>query len=121
MEEKKKNMEEERKKIIVERECFTDQWKEEMKMMEKLEIGDEKVNVGQEGKKVDDYRENMVEKEKMETVVLPTEMMERVFRLLPPRDLKAVVLVCRRWRKVGEAPALWAWVCLRVGFTRPER
>jgi len=121
MEEKKKNMEEERKKIIVERECFTDQLKEEMKMMEKLEIGDEKVNMGQEGKKVDEYRENMVEKEKMETVVLPTEMMERVFRLLPPRDLKAVVLVCRWWRKVGEAPALWAWVCFRVGYTRPER
>ena len=25
-----------------------------------------------------------------------------------------VVLVCRRWREVGEAPGLWAWVVLRV-------
>jgi len=46
--------------------------------------------------------------------LLPVEMLERVFHLLPPRDLKAVVLVCRWWREVGEAPALWVWVCLRV-------
>ena len=37
-----------------------------------------------------------------------------VFKLLPPRDLKNVVLVCRLWREVGEAPRLWAWVVLRV-------
>ena len=42
--------------------------------------------------------------------LLPAEMLERVFHLLPPRDLKAVVLVCRWWREVGEAPWLWAWV-----------
>jgi len=24
------------------------------------------------------------------------------------------VLVCRWWREVGEAPALWAWVCIRL-------
>ena len=41
---------------------------------------------------------------------LPAEMLERVFNLLPPRDLKAVVLVCRWWREVAEAPWLWAWV-----------
>ena len=46
--------------------------------------------------------------------LLPVEMLERVFHLLPPRDLQAVVLVCRWWREVGEAPALWVWVCLRV-------
>ena len=46
--------------------------------------------------------------------LLPAEMLERVFHLLPPRDLKAVVLVCRWWREVGEVPALWVWVCLRV-------
>ena len=39
-------------------------------------------------------------------------LLERVFHLLPPRDLKAVVLVCRWWREVGEAPALWDWVFL---------
>lgn len=41
---------------------------------------------------------------------LPLEVLEMVFRLLPPRDLKAVVRVCRRWRKVGELPCLWTWV-----------
>ena len=45
---------------------------------------------------------------------LPVEMLERVFRLLPPRDLKVVVAVCRRWREVGEAPSLWTWVYLKV-------
>ena len=45
---------------------------------------------------------------------LPPNILRRVFRLLPPRDLKAVVRVCMWWREVGEAPALWVWVCLRV-------
>ena len=45
---------------------------------------------------------------------IPAEMLERVFRLLPPRDLKAVVLVCRWWREVGEAASLWTWVILTV-------
>ena len=45
---------------------------------------------------------------------IPAEMLERIFRLLPPRDLKTVVLVCRRWRRLGEAPRLWAWVVLTV-------
>ena len=45
---------------------------------------------------------------------IPAEMLERIFRLLPPRDLKTVVLVCRRWRLLGEAPRLWAWVVLTV-------
>ena len=44
--------------------------------------------------------------------LLPAEILERVFHLLPPRDLRAVVLVCRWWREVGEAPALWDWVFL---------
>ena len=37
-----------------------------------------------------------------------------MLHLLPPRDLKAVVLVCRWWMEVGEAPALWVWLCLRM-------
>ena len=45
---------------------------------------------------------------------LPAEMLERVFHLLPPKDRKVVVLVCRWWREVGEAPCLWKWVVLRV-------
>ena len=48
--------------------------------------------------------------------LLPAELLERVFRLLPPRDLKTAVLVCRRWREVGEAPGLWAWVLLRPAW-----
>jgi len=46
--------------------------------------------------------------------LLPATVLNLVFHLLPPRDLKAVVLVCRWWREVGEAPALWVWVCIRV-------
>jgi len=46
--------------------------------------------------------------------LLPATVLNLVFHLLPPRDLKAVVLVCRWWREVGEAPALWVRFCLRV-------
>ena len=46
--------------------------------------------------------------------LLPAELLERVFGLVPPLDLRAVVLVCRRWREVGEVPGLWAWVLLRT-------
>lgn len=45
---------------------------------------------------------------------LPPEMLERVLGLLPPRDLRAAVQVCSRWRQVGEAPSLWTWVRLKV-------
>ena len=47
---------------------------------------------------------------------LPAEMVERVFRLLSPGDLRTVVLVCRRWREVGEAPALWSWALLTLAL-----
>jgi len=43
---------------------------------------------------------------------LPAEILERIFRLLPPPKLKVVMQVCRRWREVGEAPSLWTWVSL---------
>jgi len=45
---------------------------------------------------------------------LPDEVLEEVFRLLSPTDLKSVVMVCRRWREVGEVPALWSWVRVEV-------
>ena len=45
--------------------------------------------------------------------LLPPEILHQVFRLLPPRDMKNVLLVCQLWREVGEAPGLWAWVVLR--------
>ena len=42
---------------------------------------------------------------------LPAEILERLFRMLPPKELKVVMLVCRRWREVGEAPMFWVhWV-----------
>ena len=44
----------------------------------------------------------------------PPEMLCHVFGLLPPEDLKNVVLVCRLWREVGEEPELWSWVIFRV-------
>ena len=46
--------------------------------------------------------------------LLPPEMLHQVFCLLPPRDMKNVLLVCQLWREVGEAPGLWSWVVLRV-------
>ena len=46
--------------------------------------------------------------------LLPAELLERVFGLVPPLDRRAVLLVCRRWREVGEVPGLWAWVLLRT-------
>lgn len=51
------------------------------------------------------YDVNLVKK-------LPAEILERIFRFLPPSKLKVVVQVCRRWREVGEVPSLWTWVSL---------
>jgi hypothetical protein len=47
-------------------------------------------------------------------MTLPAELLELVFLQLSPRDLKAAVVVCRRWREAGEAPGLWAGACFRV-------
>ena len=50
-------------------------------------------------------------------VQLPAEILDQIFQLLPSRDLRSVVQVCRFWREVGEAPGLWSWgvVCLARG------
>ena len=70
---------------------------------------------------------------------LPTEILDKVFHLLPPRDLKVflsicwklskciylndipqnevAVLVCRRWREAALSPCLWSWVSLRIDST----
>ena len=37
-----------------------------------------------------------------------------IFRQLAPRHLKTALLVCSRWRQVGEAPGLWRNVHLRL-------
>ena len=60
--------------------------------------------------------------------LLPDEVLAKIFHLLAHRDLKvgkmggfeivltpkAVVLVCQRWRRVGEDKRLWSWVSLRA-------
>ena len=46
--------------------------------------------------------------------VLPAEILERIFSLVAPRVLRAVVLVCRKWREVGEAACLWSRTRLTV-------
>ena len=51
------------------------------------------------------------------TLLLPAEVLERIFRMLPPKDLKRAVEVCRRWREVSEVPGFWVWVRLWV---RPQ-
>ena len=42
--------------------------------------------------------------------LLPEEMLRMIFSFLPPNDLKAAVLVCKLWSRIGQAPGLWSWV-----------
>ena len=39
----------------------------------------------------------------MSDLVLAPEVLHLIFCLLPLQDLKTVLLVCSRWRQVGEA------------------
>ena len=39
--------------------------------------------------------------------LIPTQMLLYIFELLLYRDLKIVMLVCRRWREIGEIQQLW--------------
>ena len=41
------------------------------------------------------------------------EVLRKVFELLPREDRKAGVMVNSKWREVGEARHLWAWVALK--------
>ena len=45
---------------------------------------------------------------------LPWEMLLEIISQLAPTDLKSAVLVCRRWREVGEDPKLWSWAALKL-------
>ena len=46
--------------------------------------------------------------------VLPPEILEKIFsQLCDPKDLNTVMLVCKTWNKVGEAPSLWSRVTIR--------
>ena len=53
--------------------------------------------------------------------MLPPDLLYMIFGLLHPRDLRAVVLVCRLWREVGEAPSLWAGLRLLVTMENRSR
>jgi len=46
--------------------------------------------------------------------LLPNEILETIFLHLPHRDLKVALLVCKRWRQVGEVKRLWSSISLRV-------
>eukprot|EP00092_Neocalanus_flemingeri_P014722 GFUD01015888.1.p1 GENE.GFUD01015888.1~~GFUD01015888.1.p1 ORF type:complete len:256 (+),score=55.87 GFUD01015888.1:82-849(+) len=39
--------------------------------------------------------------------IIPVEILQRIFCLLPRIDLRIVVLVCRMWRDIGEDAILW--------------
>ena len=39
--------------------------------------------------------------------MLPIEILCRVFKMLPPKDLKKVMLVCKRWHDAADTPTLW--------------
>ena len=45
--------------------------------------------------------------------VLPPELLEKIFGYLAPKDLNNVMLVCKTWNDIGEAPALWSWFKIR--------
>ena len=36
---------------------------------------------------------------------------------LPPKDLKTVMLVCKRWNEVASVPKLWTWVVFKPGHS----
>ena len=59
--------------------------------------------------------DNILEEFKMcDITCLPDEMLRKIFQSLDPRDLKAAVLVCPKWRKVGEATTLWTWAVVKI-------
>ena len=52
--------------------------------------------------------------------VLPPEILEKVFsHLRALKDLNNVMLVCKTWKNVGEAPALWSWFTITKDSQMP--
>ena len=49
-------------------------------------------------------------------LLLPREMLQHLFSLLPLSDLSSCVLVCRLWREVGEQPSLWRRLHMPLHF-----
>ena len=42
--------------------------------------------------------------------ILPPELLEKIFGYLPGlKDLSTVMLVCKTWNNVAEAPVFWSW------------
>ena len=48
--------------------------------------------------------------------MLPIEVLYRVFKMLPPKDLKNVMLVCKSWHEAADTPTLWTWVTFVTPF-----
>ena len=46
--------------------------------------------------------------------MLPNEVLEIILSRLPLRDLCTAMLVCRKWRDIGDAPKLWSSLQLTV-------
>jgi len=53
--------------------------------------------------------------------MLPPELLTRIFDFLPVADLGTAILVCRRWRELGEKPILWAKMDLRFNVHKEGR
>jgi len=47
-------------------------------------------------------------------LVLPREVLLKVFELLGPGDLKTAVVVCQMWRELGEDPRMWTWAVVKI-------
>jgi len=45
---------------------------------------------------------------------LPVEMLRMILRMLPPKGLKAVMLVCKLWKGMVDDPRLWTWAVVPV-------
>merc|ERR1712226_593940 len=48
--------------------------------------------------------------------ILPDELVVSVLRWLSVSDLCNAVLVCRRWRTIGEDPSLWRHYLLEINY-----
>jgi len=45
---------------------------------------------------------------------LPEEMLRRILKLLPHKDLMCAMLVCKSWEMIGQDPALWTFLVVKV-------
>ena len=70
----------------------------------------EMTGVGGEAEKEVDIEGNDKSRIALINELLPAEMLEKIFSYLSGiKDLNTVMLVCKTWNTVGEAPALWSW------------